>query len=345
MEIKLSIPGLAKADLSQFTGNSDGNFGGDTFFVNSERKNADAWFIFEDVWEGDREAKVPRDQVYFLAAEASYHIEKFLNPSHQDFFGQFWTVHSCHPIDIPNYVHAPPFLPWMVNSNHASVWSPHHRDIRALSSSRTIKKTKAMSMICSSQAGTPEHRLRIAFAKAVNREYGDAIDWFGNGIAPVAEKWDALAPYARTIVLENRCAPGLFTEKIVDAYLAESVPLYWGDPNIEKYFPVRDTHRLNLYDFAGSLRKIGLWLSEPVSSDEKEDMATGRARALNELHLLNRISSIAHANRPSRLATHELQLRPSSSFTDVSNEFRPSAFRKVLRSLISLGREHLRPRA
>lgn len=342
MEIKLSIPGLPHADLSQFTGNGDGNFGDDVFFVNNQRRQADAWFIFEDVWEGDSEGHVPAHQVHFLAAEASYHLEKFLNPSHQDFFRQFSTVHSCHPIDVPNFEHAPPFLPWMVNANHGTVLSPHHRDINFLRSPGAIEKPRKMSMICSSQAGTPEHRLRIAFAKAVSREFGDAIDWFGNGVEPVAEKWDALAPYSRTIVLENRCAPGLFTEKIVDAYLAETVPLYWGDPHIEKYLPVRESHRLNLYDFSGSLRTISRWLSEPVSVDEKVDLAKGKASALNELHFLNRISAIADHDRADLFPTREVNLRPARSFTDTANQSRLYAFRKDLDSLSRLARRLFR---
>lgn len=308
--------------------------GGDSFFINSKRLHADAWFICEDVWDGDRECTVPENQIYFVTLEASYHLEKFLNTPSQEFFGQFSGVHSCHPIDVSHYRHSPPFLPWMINANHGTVFSPHQRDINELLKPIKNEKSRRMSMICSTQRGTPEHRLRFAFAQAVNREFGDLIDWFGNGVNPVEEKWNALAPYSRTIVLENRFAPGVFTEKIVDAFLAESVPLYWGAPDIQKYLPVRDTHRLNLYDFAGSLQTIEQFISDPVSRQEQSDLAIGKAAALSGLHFLRRISKIAHEqNSGQNAATRKVQLHAADSFVPSTSRTRINPVESLISKL------------
>jgi len=55
-----------------------------------------------------------------------------------------------------------------------------------------------------------------------------------------AQKWTSkrafLSQYKFTIAFENSSAPGYHTEKILDPMLAGSIPIYWGDPEIELVF-------------------------------------------------------------------------------------------------------------
>lgn len=55
-----------------------------------------------------------------------------------------------------------------------------------------------------------------------------------------AQKWSSkrayLSRYKFTIAFENSSAPGYHTEKILDPMLAGSIPIYWGDPEIERVF-------------------------------------------------------------------------------------------------------------
>ena len=53
----------------------------------------------------------------------------------------------------------------------------------------------------------------------------------------VNDKWDALAPYQFSIAIENSSQENYWTEKIVDCFLAFTVPIYYGATNIGKYFP------------------------------------------------------------------------------------------------------------
>ncbi|NQW47660.1 MAG: hypothetical protein HQ464_07830 [Planctomycetes bacterium] len=39
---------------------------------------------------------------------------------------------------------------------------------------------------------------------------------FGQGVKPLADKWDGLAPYRSTIVIKNSRVPHYWTEKIAD---------------------------------------------------------------------------------------------------------------------------------
>ena len=53
------------------------------------------------------------------------------------------------------------------------------------------------------------------------------------------DKEDGLKPYRYSIIIENSSENDYFSEKLVDACLLETVPIYWGAPNISKYFDPR----------------------------------------------------------------------------------------------------------
>jgi alpha(1,3/1,4) fucosyltransferase len=50
-------------------------------------------------------------------------------------------------------------------------------------------------------------------------------------------KLPVLADYRFTLAFENCSRPGYATEKLIDAWLAGSVPIYWGDPHLQRDFP------------------------------------------------------------------------------------------------------------
>jgi hypothetical protein len=53
----------------------------------------------------------------------------------------------------------------------------------------------------------------------------------------VPNKWDAHARCRYTLVLENSVSPWYWTEKVADAVLAFSLPLYHGCPRLSAYIP------------------------------------------------------------------------------------------------------------
>ena len=50
------------------------------------------------------------------------------------------------------------------------------------------------------------------------------------------KKEDGLKSYKYSIIIENSSEVNYFTEKLIDACLLETVPIYWGAPNISEYF-------------------------------------------------------------------------------------------------------------
>ena len=310
--------------------------GSHQYFVDESIKTADAWFVVEDVPAGDQTCTVPSGQVHFLAAESSWSNHKFLNRNALNFLRQFPSIYSCHPIPLQQARYAPPFLPWMLNANHGSIFNPHWRDINYLSAVHEVPKSKPLSMICSAQGWTDSHQLRLSFARYLKDYLGDDIDWFGNGIDEIPTKWDGLAKYERTIVLENRSDMGIYTEKILDPYLAMTQPIYWGAPDISKVLPVSKTHSINIRDFHGAAKQISGILARGISTREAVDIEIGKNSVLTVLHFLNRIGKIAdnHLGKGSSLPGTHVTLMPRSAIDYESEKAQKRPFSEIIKKVV-----------
>ena len=67
-------------------------------------------------------------------------------------------------------------------------------------------------------------------------------------------KTSMLSNYRFTISFENVSEPGYSTEKLVDAFLAGSIPIYWGDPFVAEDFNIRSF--VNLHNYQNYLEAI-----------------------------------------------------------------------------------------
>jgi hypothetical protein len=105
-----------------------------------------------------------------------------------------------------------------------TTWVPEYKDI-------SVAKNKHMSLIASGKRDYEGHILRHNLVEYV-QEKGLDVTVLGRGYAPFEAKSDGLAPYRFSVVIENVREPNYFTEKLVDAVLCETVPIYWGCPNI-----------------------------------------------------------------------------------------------------------------
>jgi hypothetical protein len=103
---------------------------------------------------------------------------------------------------------------------------------------------KAKTGFCSFLVGyvdrSVEHRTRFFQKLNARRRVdsgGRALNNLGRSVAPgLAAKLDFLRPYKFHLAFENREVPGYVTEKIVDAFMAGAVPVYWGDTSVKQQF-------------------------------------------------------------------------------------------------------------
>jgi hypothetical protein len=99
-------------------------------------------------------------------------------------------------------------------------------------------KSKNISIIASDKNYALGHQLRHQLIKSYdinNRPfdvYGSCTGQF------LPDKVDALKDYRYTVVIENCQTAGYFTEKLIDAFATYTIPIYWGCPNISRYFNI-----------------------------------------------------------------------------------------------------------
>ena len=148
-----------------------------------------------------------------------HHLQK-LRQSHR----RFHRVLTCNEDllnDIPNGLF---FV-------HGSTWVPEWRDL-----DRT--KTRMTSLIASAKRSQDGHKLRHSTADWARVE-GLDLDVMGGGYIPFGAKSEGLAPYRYSVVIDNVRERNYFTEKLIDAVLCGTVPIYWGCPNISDFIDTR----------------------------------------------------------------------------------------------------------
>ena len=292
MKIKISINAeYPSADLEQFLGTDAGS---DEFIFNSPTDSADAWFVIEGTLPEDNKCVVPENRVFFLGAETARSLGFFYEtPGWLGYLDQFAEIYSPQELYRENAKLAIPFLPWMINSNHGpNMFSKSPRDLEFLRSLSSLEKTREISVFCSSQSMTEEHRTRLRFVAALKDHFGSRLDWFGNGVNPLEQKWDGLAPYTYTIVLENQSSSHVLTEKIQDAFLALAVPIYWGASQARQLFGEDSFFPIDIKDIHASIALIEQILDSDPYESLIPSILAAKAVVTEDLNLFFRMKEI-----------------------------------------------------
>lgn len=102
--------------------------------------------------------------------------------------------------------------------------------------------------------------IREDFFNYVNEHYKkvDSGGRYLNNIGkPCEDKYEFQKQYKFSITFENTAHSGYVTEKIVDAYGAGTIPVYWGDPDIDKMFNEESMIRITCRDdFQKALKEM-----------------------------------------------------------------------------------------
>lgn len=301
--IKLSLPGFEDADISQFIGHTNNTVRDCVFFINRDDiKVADYWVCLEAPYKVVETCRVKKDNVFFLTAEAAWPRFFYDSELKKNFLAQFGKIYTCHDIYAANTFFGLPYLPWMINANHGqSIFSSHPRDRLFFEQLSSLPKTKLLSVICSDQTWTEDHKLRLKFVKSLKAHFGDKIDWFGNGIQSLEQKWDGIAPYKYHIALENQSRNNVITEKLYDTFLGLAYPIYYGAPNASEYFDSNSFSTIDIVDIKGSIEIIEKILESDLYEQRLSAVIASKNLVLSKYNLFERIADIclaAHATIP-----------------------------------------------
>lgn len=96
-------------------------------------------------------------------------------------------------------------------------------------------KPKFCSFVVSNGNGSPL-RKRMFDLLSQYKKVDSGGKFLNNIGSPCEDKLEFTKPYKFSICFENSSQPGYVTEKITEAFAAQQVPIYWGDPEISKTF-------------------------------------------------------------------------------------------------------------
>ncbi|MBW4518929.1 MAG: hypothetical protein KME16_04395 [Scytolyngbya sp. HA4215-MV1] len=151
---------------------------------------------------------------------------------------QFNVVVSCHT----NLKHSNVLL-----TQHGQTWHLANYSYDQLIEVQPDQKIDRISIICSNKNYTLGHRTRLRLLEILKGHFKE-LDIFGYGFNPILDKWEGIYPYKYHLVLENGSFPHYWTEKLTDAYLGFSLPIYCGCPNLTDYFSAQSFIQINSQD-------------------------------------------------------------------------------------------------
>lgn len=233
IKIKISTSGGGKPFIKQLK-SFNSIWGNCQFFLNEDIPECDFWVVYGGLAK-EESVLCSKSNTIFITNEPPM-VKKYS----KKFLDQFGAIITCHKnIKHPNVIFNQQAFPWWVGHKIHDDFKDdikYYKTYDELKSIKDIKKTKIVSMVTSNKAFTKDHKTRYDFLQKVQKDLGDVVDVFGVGFKTIEDKWDAIAPYKYHIALENTSLKDWWTEKLSDAFLGESYPIYYGCPNIYDYF-------------------------------------------------------------------------------------------------------------
>lgn len=279
------------------------------FYYNSREKiDWDLVVVYEEI-NDVYELRCKKKNVLFISGEPP--ICKCYPKSFLDQFSQVISAHQKLP-HSNNHLTQQSLLWYFGYNFDKQDYSYNLDDLINLEAN----KEKKISFITSSRRFLPGHRQRLKFLKAMQKRYDSEIDIYGSGISYVKDKADAILPYKFTICIENSMEPHYWSEKISDAILGYSIPVYWGCPNIEDYFPSCPYIGIDIKNLKNAYSTIEdiLLRGDELYKEKLPDLIDARNKLLYEYNIYPSIIKYYNAFFSKEQEYENIILRPSKDF-------------------------------
>ncbi len=239
----------------------------------------DAVVIYENIHESFS-IKCKKGGLIFISGEPP--IVKVYTHTFIDLFDH---LISSHNLKHPNNHRDQQALPWYFGYNFKTKESSY--SFEQICQMDIPPKEKIVSFITSNRTFLPGHQNRLHWMRELQALYGDHIDFYGKGIRQIDDKAEALLPYRFAICIENSCVDDYWTEKIADAILAYSIPIYYGCKNISSYFPADAMIAIDIKDKQKSMSIIADVINnqERIYQEKLPSLIEARNRLLFKYNL------------------------------------------------------------
>lgn len=215
---------------------------------------------FSDFWGGFDKT----DNYFYNLLKEEFDVEISSNPDYLFFslFGNQHQNYKCVKIFYTGENIAPPlgycqysFSFDYLNDNrnyrlpHYLLYDGYYELVRP----KVIEESMSNRKFCNFVASNGDCQERNQFVQQLSKY--KKVDcggrWMNNIGGPVSDKRKFQSEYKFSIAFENNAYrpqhPGYTTEKIMEPMTVNSVPIYWGNPNIDLEFNTKSF--INFYDF------------------------------------------------------------------------------------------------
>lgn len=190
---------------------------------------------------------------------------------------QFHWVVSCQEpwaLDHPRLLRTHPASPW-----------GYHLPYESHLSAKPPAKDRPISTFCRlKDMRYTLHQDRLRFVRRLSETLAE-LDVFGPLGRPLEEKGPGLLPYGCHLAIENHIAEHYWTEKLADAYLGFTLPIYCGCPNVSDFFPGESVVPIDIFDFDGSVETIRRVVADNEHARRLPHILEARRRVLEEHNL------------------------------------------------------------
>lgn len=270
--------------------------GGAMRFLTSPPEGPIDWLFVSDSPYSDFYTELPRERRILFLMEPP--MIKEYDPA---YLSQFGVLVSPYP--IPEHdgrvVIANPCLGWVVGTGRSELYGNNiFKKLSDVENFAAPSKPRKISMISSLKSRREGHRKRVDFLHALKGRFGSAIDYYGRDFAPLDDKLDGIAPYRYHIAIENSRQENYWTEKLADAWVAWSLPIYCGDPGILDRIPdPRGIEIIDIDDIEGSFARIEDIMSRDDYQSRLGAIARCREWAIKASNPFERVCRIAKTSK------------------------------------------------
>ncbi len=299
------------------TPNALGIIGDYKFEINNDCNECDYWIIWGDLPPliNQLTVKCNPQNIYFITDEV--HENKLFHPN---FLNQFSHVLSPrNDINKSKLIHTHELNTWLMGRTYDEIISE-----------KEIIKSKKISMVSSDLTDLVGHKKRFAFANKLIGHFKDRLDVFGRGFNFIENKYDALAPYKYSIAIENNVHNGYFTEKLTECFLSDTMPIYYGCPNLNEYFDTESMLIIDIDDYKKSIDEIERLLEEDPYESKLELIKKQKRKYLSSYHIFPAIVELLEGPQKQMSKKINLNIKSNRSF------YRDPLFKRVFNRISNL---------
>lgn len=186
----------------------------------------------------------------------------------------------------------------------------YHDDfVKAINKNNYGLRTKFCNMVVSNSGIADDQRTKFFHELSKYKHVDSGGRYLNNVGGPVKDKYEFQRQYKFSIAFENSAFPGYVTEKITQAWAAGTIPIYWGNPDIEKEFNNNAFINANGIPIEDVVKKV-------IEIDQSEELFERMRRApifnkdnelnvnkyINEEYVLDFFRNIFYQSEPKRVS-------------------------------------------